>query len=147
MTISFSILSRFGCALVAVVGFALYGCNKSVSIANPKASSKDFLDRISDKGKITCGAFVEKKFAGKTYEVAEANVSGKNGFGAEVQNVMGIVEDKSADLDYSLRLDDFNRFLAGGDTFGFFQGRRFYRQVSNANGKLFTTFFSLVSSK
>ena len=96
--------------------FALYGCNKSVSIAEPKAYTKDFLDRISDKGKSTCGAFVEKKFAGKTYEVAEASVSGKNGIGAEIQYVMGIVEDKSADLHYSLRLDDFNRFLATGDT-------------------------------
>jgi hypothetical protein len=113
-----SAVSLFSCALLATV-LALCGCNSSVSIGNPKAYAQDFFDRSSGKGKYTiidCGAFVEKKFDGKTYEVAKVNVSGKNGFGSEVQNVMGIVEDEAASMVYSLPLDDFDKFLASGDT-------------------------------
>ena len=106
---------RFDYALVTVLLFALYGCDSSVSISNPKEYAQKFFDRASGKGKATvidCGAFVEKTFNGKTYEVAKVNVKGKN----DIENVMGLVVDKTHAMVYSLRLEVFDKFLAQGDT-------------------------------
>jgi hypothetical protein len=112
----------FGYALVAVLCFALFGCDSSVSRSDPKAYSQDFFDRVYGKGKMTvidCGAFVEKRFGDKTYEVAKANVSGKNGFGGDVESVMGLVVDHSKREVYALPLEDFDKFLTDGDTSAF----------------------------
>jgi hypothetical protein len=108
----------FGYALVTVLCFALCGCGGSRS--NPTAYAQEFFDRVYGKGKIIvidCGAFVKKTFDGKTYEVAKANVSGN--FGADAENVMGLVVDPVNAMMYSMPLEDFDKFLADGDTSAF----------------------------
>jgi hypothetical protein len=107
-------------ALFSVAGFALCGCGiHSASIDNPKAYAQDFFDRACGKGTyivLDCGAFVEKHFDGKTYEVAKANVRGKIASGEVVENVVGIVEDETSSAVCSLNINDLNVFLSTGDT-------------------------------
>jgi hypothetical protein len=64
---------------------------------------------------IDCGAFVEKNFYGKSYKLAKADIMGKSGFGAQVENVTGVVYDVGANMIYSMDLEDFNKFLTNGD--------------------------------
>jgi hypothetical protein len=107
-------------SLLLWVSFALIGCDQYVATVgtnDPKAFVQNFYDRLGT-GQIRvidCGAFVEKKFNGKNYKVAKADVIGKNGFGAEVENVTGIVYDESANMIYSMGLENLTKFLTNGD--------------------------------
>jgi hypothetical protein len=107
-------------SLLLWVAFALSGCDQYVATVgtnDPKTFVQNFYDRLgrNEVRVIDCGAFVEKNFHGKSYKVAKADIMGKNGFGAQVENVMGIVYDEGADMIYSMGLEDFNKFLTNGD--------------------------------